>query len=365
MAKKIYEKILDFHASWIVVNSIQGCPMECQYCFLKPLGLNKTKPTELCSPQKAIDDLLKSPLYSTDFPICLLTSTDPFSNSNTINHLCGMLDKLNEKNVPNLICLVTKKYIPSDMIEKISHNKNIIVYLSYSGLDNSIEKGVNHQDILKNFKNLYNAKIPCIHYWRPILPQNAKTDVIERVMKEVAEYCKVSVIAGLKIYASMAENNLHLWDEAVMAYKKQPMAECFWPKNALMDIRELSKKHHHPTYTNNLCALAYLQKKETGMGFCNPDCHTKIYCPIEQQALCNKQCFHSKEKIISVLASLNINYKYVYNSLEHKIILKSSQPIPNYIVARIRRKTNCVVETQKDPHTKFNSSLINASSVEI
>ncbi len=32
------------HASWLASNPVIGCPMNCEYCFLKPTKLNRVNP---------------------------------------------------------------------------------------------------------------------------------------------------------------------------------------------------------------------------------------------------------------------------------------------------------------------------------
>ena len=58
-----YYPIVDVHATWLVLNPIQGCPKNCRYCFLRERGLNQIKPTVLVSPEKAVEMLLKSKFY--------------------------------------------------------------------------------------------------------------------------------------------------------------------------------------------------------------------------------------------------------------------------------------------------------------
>ena len=36
--------IVDLHATWLVLNPIQGCPNRCKYCFLNGVQLTGVKP---------------------------------------------------------------------------------------------------------------------------------------------------------------------------------------------------------------------------------------------------------------------------------------------------------------------------------
>ena len=367
MVQKQYEEILAYHASWIVVNSVQGCPFSCAYCFLKPLGLNKTKPEVLCAPKKAIQNLLKKPLYDTQTPICLLTSTDPFANTTVIKHLEGLLEELVLQNIPNTICLVTKKEIPDHMIKKLSQIKNIVVYLSYSGLNETFEKGITHSHILINFKKLYNANIKCIHYWRPILPQNSDIKTLESVLKNVMPYSKASVIAGLKVCDNMLPF-INFWPEAIKHFKLYPQAECFWPKEALKNIKIIAKKHNYPVLPNNICALSIINSDPNKMGFYCSSCSKIGYCTQMQKDICHSysaKMDYSNQNISKQLEKLKINMQYKYAPRTKTITFIGKDKIPAITVAKIRRKTNCSVEVTTQKDTKFNSSITNSKPVEI
>lgn len=49
----------------------------------------------------------------------------------------------------------------------------VIVYLSLSGLDDSVECGVRHDVLIDNFPRLAAARIPLVHYWRPGTPASS------------------------------------------------------------------------------------------------------------------------------------------------------------------------------------------------
>ena len=61
-----YFPIVDVHATWLVLNPIQGCPKKCRYCFLRERDLNQVKPNILLSPEEATKKLIKSKFYNKD-----------------------------------------------------------------------------------------------------------------------------------------------------------------------------------------------------------------------------------------------------------------------------------------------------------
>ena len=42
------------HDSWITVDPIVGCPADCAYCYLGPLGLRATRPTLRATPEMLV-----------------------------------------------------------------------------------------------------------------------------------------------------------------------------------------------------------------------------------------------------------------------------------------------------------------------
>ena len=44
--KRVFTSIIELQASWIAINPIQGCPMQCKYCFLnQSIKMNKISET--------------------------------------------------------------------------------------------------------------------------------------------------------------------------------------------------------------------------------------------------------------------------------------------------------------------------------
>ena len=111
--------IVDVHATWMVLNPVQGCPKQCKYCFLRERKLNLVQPKVLASPENAVKLLLKSKFYIKDIPLCLLSQTDGFCTPDNIEYLKQLVTILMEKNVENPIVFITKCKIPEDFIKFI------------------------------------------------------------------------------------------------------------------------------------------------------------------------------------------------------------------------------------------------------
>ena len=51
------------HVSWLSMDPLLGCPAQCSYCYLHPLGLTKSKPHEYIPPEQAYRSLLNHPHF--------------------------------------------------------------------------------------------------------------------------------------------------------------------------------------------------------------------------------------------------------------------------------------------------------------
>ena len=218
--KKIinFAKTVDIHASWLVVNSVQGCAKACKYCFLKERGLNQTNFFVLKKAEDVVEELLNHKMYNQHIPLCLLPNTDIFASQRHQEEFINILNILISKNVKNTICFITKCFPKniksfSEIIDKLKANGNqIISYISYSGLNSDIEIGINHKETMETFKLFYDLKLNIIHYLRLIIPLNFANNKLLEVIDFVKKYAKASVITGLKIYPEMIDQ-LDFWQE--------------------------------------------------------------------------------------------------------------------------------------------------------
>ena len=94
----------------------------------------------------------------------------------------------------NLKVFITKCLIPNEFIKIIKSLENkkhkFLFFISYSGLENDIEVGINKENIKNNFINLNKYNLPIVHYWRPFLPQNSDKEKILEVYNFVKHYAK-------------------------------------------------------------------------------------------------------------------------------------------------------------------------------
>lgn len=305
------EEVIEMHSSWLAINSVVGCTNGCKYCFLQSTNKNLLIPKQLVTPREAVNQLLHSKYYVSEIPICLLPNTDPFLNYNNIKYLIELIEEIKYNNISNIITIVTKCLIPDYFIDILKKNEltdQVIIYLSFSGLDNEIEPNVKHEDIRKNFINLHNNNIKVIHYFRPLIPQNSNTQTINSTLNFVKNYTDISVITGLKLKKDYI-NNIDFWNE-IKEYQKEALeAEGVWTKEAF-DFFYTNYNLDNKIFQTNTCALSSKLSLPVTQYYDTNECKNYNICSFEQRKLCKEAKKSISEstinhKIISELKKLN------------------------------------------------------------
>lgn len=251
--------LIEKHASWLAVNNIVGCPNNCKYCFL---GENKgVKPTVKSDPEKAVIALKTNPEYTKTIPVALMVNTDAFATPANKKALYALLESCVKNKLNNLFVLVTKREITAEdcgiLKAYMKQGLRLLIYVSYSGLPECFEKGIRKHgqlEALLTINNLYDAKIPCAHYWRPLIKQNTTPEILQEVFNNVKDKCIGSVVTGLKLYPTMSCADY--WPEAQRQYDLNPDSECIFPKGALDYIFNMTKPYKYPVFVDNVCLLA-------------------------------------------------------------------------------------------------------------
>ncbi len=289
---RVRTAIVDQHATWIAVNPIQGCPKSCEYCFLNERGQTAVKPEHLSAPSTTLKLLLNSAFYEPSRPVALYTWTDVMALPASRKHLLALLDEFVRSGIPNPIVLITKCHVPDEVIEAISaarrRGTTVIVYLSYSGLDRSIERGVHHETLVENFSRLATADIPIVHYWRPAFPESAVVPTMERVLDLAANFAQCTVAAGLKVEEDAVARLSRLWPDLATT-EGVTAAEGIYPRAFWEFIhRTWQRRPRYPLFHTNSCALAYVLRRAEAFGtYGSSVCRLRNHCPIVQRNRCH------------------------------------------------------------------------------
>lgn len=283
--------IVDQHATWIAVNPIQGCPKACAYCFLNERGQTAVRPEQLASPAETVDLLISSVFYAPDRPVALYTWTDVMALPGSRAHLIDLLAQLADQQVPNPFILITKCLVPDDVLEAVTTARQagvrVIVYVSYSGLDRDIERGIRHDDLKSNFSRLAHAGVPIVHYWRPAFPESATASTMEAVLDWAASYARCTVAAGLKVEPAAVPRLAELWPELATT-PGVTTAEGVYPRPFWEFIHHTRWRHPtYPLFHTNSCALAYVLGHPDRFGvFGGEVCRVRNHCLDAQRHRC-------------------------------------------------------------------------------
>ena len=282
--------LIEKHISWLVINNVVGCPHNCSYCFLgENVGI---KPIRVATGQESIADLVCHPEYKEDIPVAVMINTDPFATLDNCMDAIDVLSVACTHKLKNLFVLVTKRAIPDKIITHLKlimeMGLKLAIYVSYSGLPEEMEKGTRDKDgkpqVLETMKLLKQHNIPCVHYWRPLIPQNSNLEVLTEVYNNVKDYCVGSVMTGLKLYPQMESE---YWPEAKIEYNKNPKIECIFPKGVFNRLKTIIGDY--PVFVDNFCMLSLLQGKGCDYGIYNTErCKYYNNCPYKK--LKNNPC---------------------------------------------------------------------------
>jgi len=377
--KEMYKfyPVVDVHATWLVLNPIQGCPKKCKYCFLRERGLNKIKPVVLATPEEAVEKLLNSKFYIEDMPLCLFSQTDAFATPSNIEYAKQLVNILMQKDIKNPIIFITKCRIPIEFIEFIDYyekqGKQFIFFLSYSGLESNIEVGVDKEDIQDNFIFLskYNKKI--VHYWRPLIPENSQKTTIDEVYKFVKKYSIASVTIGLKITEDIMYNIG--WEELVKNKEKALKVNNVWNKYAYDYIWGCiaRKEEIYPMFQTTACAVAYALKQPDRKFFYNTEvCKVCNKCPKEQRNLCDRKYqmfkYPEKEYIIRLINDLgkDVTEDQIELDLEKRLVVIKNTEMSFNEISFLREKIGMKISVGRSKNDYYwNSEIIDTKILKI
>ena len=293
------KSVIEMHSTWLAVNSIVGCTNGCKYCFLQTKNENLKKPNIIVDEKTAIKELLESKYYDKSIPINLLPNTDSFLNQTNINYLKNLLLEIKKNNITNYLAIVTKCPIDEsfiNFIKELDMDKQIVFYLSYSGLGRTIEPNVDMDCIRKNFALLHKNNIKVIHYFRPLIPQNSKKEYMDEILNYVSNYTDYSVITGLKLKEEYFDK-IDFWEELKDHREEAIKAEGVWDKEAFdYFYKDYDRKHY--IYQTNACALSSILGKPNPEYYNSYECKNYNICSEKQREMCKKIHQVSKEELL-------------------------------------------------------------------
>ena len=317
-----FDAIVERHSTWLAVNPIQGCVNNCLYCFMNQKSLTKVKPQVLIEWNKVIDEIKNNKYYTQDVPICYFSKTDIMVLDYTREYLINLIDSIMRSDIYNPFVIVTKCFIPDNIIAKLKQlqktGREVLVYISYSGLDKDIEKGIEKENALKNFERLFENNIKILHYFRPLIPQNSSKEMFELIIGYVSKYSIASVVTGLKVYKEL-QHQYTFWNE-ITEIDNAFEYECIWPYHVEEDLKVIAEKYNYSIYQSNSCALEYALNGFDKYGLYQSDVCTNFnICDAGMRERC--KCFSGKgqvdliDKLLNQIGYNNVDYEIKENKL--------------------------------------------------
>jgi DNA repair photolyase len=294
------------HDSWLSVDPIVGCRMNCAYCYMQVAGWTGVRP-ELLSDIESVTQAMLAHRYFVPHETILSfgNHTDPLLPEND-NHVLRFITLVDSHGLANPIALVTKRAIPDSFLDALCSLRHVrvIFCISLSGLAPTIERGVDPSDAINNFAKLHRAGQRTIHFWRPLVDQNTTTDVIERVLGVVAGKAAASVYVGLKITpslkASYRRQMLSCPDDADYGEALSPAAE-----DRLRRIAA-DRCPDHPLYRHTSCAVSLvLGIPEYNATYLRPDICGTANCPTWKRRICSRRSWPSPYAIEDALRRID------------------------------------------------------------
>lgn len=361
--------MIEMHSSWLAINSIVGCTNGCKYCFLQDKNGNTCEPKIIATPKEVIGKLLEFKFYDETLPLCLFPNTDIFLNETNINYLLKIFDLLEEKKINNDLVIVTKCLIPDYILNRLKQiqetGRNIVIYLSYSGLDKKFEPNVNHADIKQNFINLNKLGIPTVHYYRPFIKENSRKESIDKVLAFVHKYTSISATMGLMYTKTMLENDCFKKYLENVDIEELQNATSIWPEEA-WEYFYNDYTNNQNFYQTNICALNSILGKPTLQYAGSYECKNFNKCNIEQRKICMQALLKRDteeiliEKLYKLLEKLGYEFKkidYIYDKNNGIEINNLSLDVKTLVYLSHILGIKIVCKNGKGINDKYNSTL--------
>src|SRR5216117_3465404 len=105
-AARRFHPVVELHASWFVLNPLQGCPKRCGYCFMGPWSQTGARPEPVASVAATVDAVLARPDFTPTIPLCLLTHSDAMATAEIRAVFLDLVRELRRRQIDNPICFV-------------------------------------------------------------------------------------------------------------------------------------------------------------------------------------------------------------------------------------------------------------------
>ncbi len=329
-----------YHDSWLSIDPIIGCRLNCQYCYMRSTNWTGVRPEYLYTVTEIVEMIIAHRYFLPhETVLCFGNQTDSFLPEN-VDYTLEFFEALEKRGLNNPVAVVTKKRIPSRFLDRIRQLKNVrpIFCLSYSGLPRELERGVNPQENRDNFKELSKLGLRVIHFWRPLIAENGSTQVIEQVLDFVAAHAMASVYIGLKLSPMLYK----VYDQnQYLRLAEDLKLQCgdYLPDEIEARIRTLAAAKYpgYPLYKHTSCAISYVLSL--------PDYTATVYresickgssCPEWKRRICEgARTIPTYQQVQAFLSRLGLENDFAISKLAIEISGEISQENYAFLLHRL------------------------------
>ena len=298
------------HATWISVDPIVGCPANCRYCYLGPLGLRGQRPVPRISPEElvtAVEAYLRERSRADPYdrlsrtPICFGNYTDTFMSRANIAYFHEYARLHSARFSSHPLCVVTKSRLSFDDLHTLDQlDHTIIFFMSQSFLGQfgapQIERGpvCRPADTLRNlslFAPLRNVKP--VHFLRPVTSRSVPS--LPRALEILAQVQKAGSLAtvaiGLKVGPGVEMSGDDLTDLLGDRRLEGLASTEIFPDSARQYVLQAAEALEYPVYFHTSCAVALATGTAEDLGTWREPVRQTLClpcrCPSAQRSRCD------------------------------------------------------------------------------
>jgi hypothetical protein len=296
------------HDSWITVDPIVGCPADCAYCYLGPLGLRATRPTLRATPEMlvaAVEDHLFGrragiidPAYD-QTPLCVGNYTDMLLTRPNRDALVRIVELLAERIPRRPVVVVTKGRLDPELLAALDRPGFPIFWFLSQSMARPAGVPLERGPIADLDTTIDNARLvsrtthqKAVHFWRPFVAElrPARGDLEKLVGRLATSGLSCSVVVGLT-----RGPGVPLADERLVTLLDRSMAEPaqrseVFDEEGWAEARDAAAAAGYPLYRNTSCALALLSGQPEALGtWRSPYAEHRCLpaaCPLAQRGRC-------------------------------------------------------------------------------
>ena len=318
---------IEYLKSYLSINSMIGCSVNCAYCFLAPIEIVPMHPIRVIGEKELVSTLLNHPLFVNGKTILSLNNrTDPFISNQVKESTFRVLEELEAANVKSVVTMTTKGLLTDFDVRRLeSLNLKLVIIVTYNEIPMNIQPIPSYIQV-STMQNVASSKhLKLLHQFRPIIPQiNDSAETIENVLSVAHQYCAASIYQGVRISEQI---NNRLRERGYIFYGAYDKHKQKSPEvDRIMQNYSRSKFSDYPIFDHTSCCLSYLlQLPDYNLHYKKRNCPNS--CKNYERCHTAHIKIPDKKDIETDIKRLGISCKWEFcdNSLQIRGILNDEQ----------------------------------------